>query len=816
MPQDMSREPAMDPAARGTGLGGLVGLAALMTETRWCVWVWSSRRGSSWTKVPIIAGSHHNLRADDPTCARSYAACRGGVIRGEAAGVGWMCVGDLERVWFDLDKCRDPVTGELAPWARAFLARAGAAYWEVTPSGTGIRVMGRVAGFSEPRQGRLMMREFLGGLDAERLAVWGGSTECEARAAIEVFLGCVRYVTMSGWMAAGDGEVDVTDLTRDVLDAEDAQDVIRAPRVRALARGQEAKSGEALTGPVEDIVGAFGVIPNAEWDENASWDEWSLLGMATWNATNGSPEGFEAWCGWSAKSELHIEENCLERWDRWRVSRVDAVGIGLIMMRAARWSGGSFRRPTRRPAAEFQVEVEEGEADAAGGGGGDGGGGSGGAGGAFDALAARLIYVRRHHRYLDRATRHLILMIDEPRLKMLAARLGVAGAWGQGAKSVAARLAREGSGMRVAVDLTMVPGGGEIIEGPGGPLANTWRPTTLVPAIGGDAGMWVRHAEALIADEADRARVFDRMAWALQHPGRKINSALVLFGGQLTGKDTFLQPFWMALGPHNVAIVQGQRMNLGFNSFLEKSWLLISEMPPAHKRDVYEDIKGILTTPPDHIRINRKGLEEYDIPNLVNLMITTNHEGAIALADDDRRFDVVLTRQAAADEDAAAYYGALHHWYETGGHEAVFGWLMARDVSAFNPHARPPMTLAKATMAREGANPIVSWVMSLWEDGGTLARRDHLTFDEVLTAARMDGGSTIHPVFAGGHVLRALRLSGFRRVDVKFMDGGKLTRMWTRTRFEMLSGAPAGVLAAQLVQDRERASRAAGTVGAEF
>src|SRR3712207_2969139 len=42
----------------------------------------------------------------------------------------------------DLDKCRDPKTGELATWAEAILALAET-YAEVSPSGTGLRLIWR-------------------------------------------------------------------------------------------------------------------------------------------------------------------------------------------------------------------------------------------------------------------------------------------------------------------------------------------------------------------------------------------------------------------------------------------------------------------------------------------------------------------------------------------------------------------------------------------------------------------------------------------------------------------------------------------------
>jgi hypothetical protein len=56
---------------------------------------------------------------------------------------------------------------------------------------------------------------------------------------------------------------------------------------------------------------------------------------------------------------------------------------------------------------------------------------------------------------------------------------------------------------------------------------------------------------------------------------------------------------------------------------------------------------------------------------------------------------------------------ALWNWYKTGGFAAVAAWLMARDVSAFNPSAAPPMTEAKAIMVEHGMSMAESFLVSL-------------------------------------------------------------------------------------------------------
>jgi len=116
------------------------------------VWRWklAGRRGKEgvWTKAPLGAPKDGRQpwalsvnRAEQQ--GRPYALAQAAVRRGEADGLGWLLQGETELVWLDLDRCRNAETGELAPWALVVIGRAHGAYVELTPSGTGVRIMGR-------------------------------------------------------------------------------------------------------------------------------------------------------------------------------------------------------------------------------------------------------------------------------------------------------------------------------------------------------------------------------------------------------------------------------------------------------------------------------------------------------------------------------------------------------------------------------------------------------------------------------------------------------------------------------------------------
>lgn len=785
-PPQPSEKPVMEPWARGVGLDVGHALAALVGVVRWCCWVWHpmyrKRAGTwVWTKRPV--GAPRDGRQPWPLSvnrvkeqARPYALAEATVLRGAAEGVGWMLQEEWSWVWLDLDKCRDPVSGAIDLWAQAIIGRAGGAYLEVTPSGTGLRLCGR-AGLDVPMQG-----------------VWRpeGALAEGARpgAQVEIFYACSRYMTVTGHTLGGEIGVDLGGLALELWQRGQEQ----APARKAGGGGAGGASiAEGKTAPIEDVAAALAVIPNDAVD----WNEWSRVGMAAWAASMGSWEGLEAWLGWSAKCEdKHDQDACLERWEHWRQSPPSELGIGSLVLLAQAVDPG-WRRPSRQPAAEFTPEeggeeAEEPEPE----------------GGAkvspFARLAVDLVYVEGLHRFLDVNNKALL---DDARVRARAAKLGCAGAYATGAKSIIAQLHGHPAGLlRHVKGLTMRPGAGLLVDEDGRACVNLWQPSRLVPSEA-DAGPWLEHMTRLVVDAAERELVLDLLAFGLQNPGVKINWALVLLGGQGTGKDTALLPFWAAVGQHNVATVQGATIGGPFNGYLRWPWLLVTEMPPSQKRSCYEEIKSWTVAPPNETSINMKGLEPFPVPNIVNVIITTNHVGAIALAEDDRRFVVVST--VAADQgEGAAYFGRLHRWLEAGGLEAAAGWLMRRDVGGFNPKVVPAQTAAKVDMMREGAPPGVAWACGLWaEDGGGLfERRELLTAIEVMQCASHAGHGAGEPVRRSltiEHVTMAFRLSRWRQIRTRVPDGPTRPMPWTRAKaFELLSQLSPKALQERLEEDR--------------
>ena len=346
--------------ARGVNLALLEAFTDMLEVPRWLVWSWV-KRGARWTKVPHIPGTIVHARVNDARGV-SYAEARAAVTTDSqpAAGVGWRLLDDIGRVWIDLDKCRDPVTGATAPWAAVLLAWAPEAYREVTPSGRGWRIMGRLFDVDPTTgeawaafQDQVPMHDLLLGADPAELEGLGGSREAEADAAFEVFHAAARYVTVSGWDGRGRGDVDLSGLVGGLRRL--ARDHGGRPGRAGQRAGFDADGAkvplETLRGPIEDVAACLELLPNAD----LHWNGWIAVGLAAWGATGGSEEGFAAFEAWSEKSGKYLPDDCRKQWEHFAESPPAFAGIESLAARVRAEVDRDWKPPSRRAEMEFDV-----------------------------------------------------------------------------------------------------------------------------------------------------------------------------------------------------------------------------------------------------------------------------------------------------------------------------------------------------------------------------------------------------------------------------------------------------------------------------
>jgi hypothetical protein len=149
--------------------------APWIDEPRWVVWRWVDAPNGRRTKPPFRADDPSaHAKSNDPATWASYEAAVQACEQGLADGKGFALM-NSGLAALDLDNCRDPDSGALAPWAQQLVERSGS-YAEITPSKRGIRIIGKAGGDKLHRK--------LVAPDGASLEIYRGAVE--------------RYITISG------------------------------------------------------------------------------------------------------------------------------------------------------------------------------------------------------------------------------------------------------------------------------------------------------------------------------------------------------------------------------------------------------------------------------------------------------------------------------------------------------------------------------------------------------------------------------------------------------------------------------------------
>jgi hypothetical protein len=128
-----------EPPAFSAGLGVRDDLYPLFPKElkdlpRWVVWKIETRGGNP-TKVPYNALTGERADTTNPSTWSDYSTA---VAKSKGyAGIG--CIISPPYSAVDIDKCRDPETGQIEPWAQAIIDEMNS-YCELSPSGSGVHI----------------------------------------------------------------------------------------------------------------------------------------------------------------------------------------------------------------------------------------------------------------------------------------------------------------------------------------------------------------------------------------------------------------------------------------------------------------------------------------------------------------------------------------------------------------------------------------------------------------------------------------------------------------------------------------------------
>lgn len=218
-------------------------------------------------------------------------------------------------------------------------------------------------------------------------------------------------------------------------------------------------------------------------------------------------------------------------------------------------------------------------------------------------------------------------------------------------------------------------------------VLNLWQGYAIKPAPG-DWSLMREHIKQIICD-SDPIRFHYTMGWTarlLQHPDEQGEVALVMKGGEGTGKGTFARALKHVIGHHALAISNGRHLVGNFNAHLrDVVFLFADEAFFAGDRAHVGVLKSIITEP--HLTIEAKFANAIETPNYLHLMMASNEEWVVPAAMDARRFMVHEVSDARRNDHA--YFDAIWEQMERGGYAAMLYDLLSYDLSGFNVRAVP-------------------------------------------------------------------------------------------------------------------------------
>jgi putative DNA primase/helicase len=120
----------------------------LTVRPQWVCWRYEERDGKT-TKVPYTSGTFQRASSTDLMTWSTFSEALGAYERGDDNlgktphydGIGFCFSSADPYTGIDLDECRNPDSGDIAPWAQKIIDRVQEGYVEVSPSGTGVHIV---------------------------------------------------------------------------------------------------------------------------------------------------------------------------------------------------------------------------------------------------------------------------------------------------------------------------------------------------------------------------------------------------------------------------------------------------------------------------------------------------------------------------------------------------------------------------------------------------------------------------------------------------------------------------------------------------
>ncbi|TXH09779.1 MAG: hypothetical protein E6R03_16230 [Hyphomicrobiaceae bacterium] len=263
-------------------------------------------------------------------------------------------------------------------------------------------------------------------------------------------------------------------------------------------------------------------------------------------------------------------------------------------------------------------------------------------------------------------------------------------------------------------------------------LYNLYEGMHSVKAVPGDASPFYNHIlKAWCGEDTVKADwIVTWFADIVQNPGNRPASALVVHGGQGTGKSIiFDHCLSHVLAPYAVTSNRRDDITGRFNTILKTTLLFVAEEAVfAGDPQAAAKIKSYVSS--DTFTLEGKGQDVSKAKLFSRFAFLTNDFHAMRMDGDDRRYCVIETSNEYKQK--TDYFQKLREWFENGGNEIVFHFLKTWKPEEHNltwaSLYTAPNDADKARQKRLSVGPVAVIVTDLMNTGNVINRTGTTVF----------------------------------------------------------------------------------------
>lgn len=261
---------------------------------------------------------------------------------------------------------------------------------------------------------------------------------------------------------------------------------------------------------------------------------------------------------------------------------------------------------------------------------------------------------------------------------------------------------------------------------------NLWRGYG-VEAKEGDVEPLFQHFSDVVEEDV-QDYLWKWICWVIQHPELKPKVAMVLRGGEGTGKGFIGQLLMMIFGHHSLHLTHKDHVTGRFNSHLRHVAFLFADEADFGGTDGENVLKTLITEPT--MAIEAKGVDVKQEPSHIAMLMATNKDWAIPAGTGSRRYVVADVNSSRKGD--AEYFNKLFDWLKSGGAEAVLHRAQAEDLGDFHPEKDRVVTQALMEQQINTLRGVDRMLFQLLWDGEAPTRLpSRLMIDEALRCGEL-------------------------------------------------------------------------------